>query len=255
MNDIEPAAPPSSLHPHGTVRCIACRAEIDAEALLCPVCKSYQQNWKNLLPYFGSAAGLIAIVASAITFISGNAYDWFKVATWKDAVAIAYFEYPGQSGFINTGDGAIVLSSVFVQLDPHSGRTINIPLNQQIEAGKFAVVTTQPLYIPADGIDRANWAKNPSGATSPKLLAAATAFGDSARCADFHLFNGDHLVFRVIDSLQPGRRLISAPVAAQLNFVSLHTGKQISETLKDMRLAFLFVDRKDCPEAAYGLGP
>ncbi len=252
MSATETAPDPN---PRGTVRCIACRAEIDAEARLCPVCKSYQQTWKNLLPYLGSAAGLIAIIASALTFISGSAYDWFKVATWKDDVAIAYFEYPGQSGFINTGDGAIVISSVFVQLDPASKKTINIPVNQQIEAGKFAVVTTRPLYVEADGIDRAMWAKSPTGALNKRLLDDATNYGNAGRCADYHLYNSGHLVFRVIDAIQPGRRLISAPVAAQLNFVSLHTGKQISVTLDDLRIAFLFVDRKDCPEKAYGISP
>jgi RNA polymerase subunit RPABC4/transcription elongation factor Spt4 len=255
MSATEPADPAPPLHPHGTVRCIACRAEIDAEARLCPVCKSYQQNWKNLLPYLGSAAGLIAIIASAITFISGNAYDWFKVATWKDDVAIAYFEYPGQSGFINTGDGAIVLSSVFVQFDPQSDRAINIPLHQQIEAGKFAVVSTQPLYVQADGIDHATWAKNADGTLNRKLLDDASNYANTGRCADYHLYNAEHLVFRVIDAIQRGRRLISGKVAAQLNFVSLHTGKQISRALGEMRVAFLFMDRKDCPEKAYGILP
>jgi RNA polymerase subunit RPABC4/transcription elongation factor Spt4 len=255
MSATEPAELAPPLHPHGTVRCIACRAEIDAEARLCPVCKSYQQNWKNLLPYLGSAAGLIAIIASALTFISGNAYDWFKVATWKDDVAVAYFEYPGQSGFINTGDGAIVLSSVFVQLDPKSEKAINIPINQQVESGKFAVVSTQPLYVQADGIDHASWAKSPTGALDKKLLDDATDYGDAQRCADYHLYSAEHLVFRVIDAIQPGRRLVSGSVTAQLNFVSLHSGKQISVPLRDMRVAFLFVNRKDCPEKAYGILP
>ncbi len=255
MSATEPADPAPPLHPHGTVRCIACRAEIDAEARLCPVCKSYQQNWKNLLPYLGSAAGLIAIIASALTFISGNAYDWFKVATWKDDVAVAYFEYPGQSGFINTGDGAIVLSSVFVQLDPKSEKAINIPINQQVESGKFAVVSTQPLYVQADGIDHASWAKSPTGALDKKLLDDATDYGNAQRCADYHLYSAEHLVFRVIDAIQPGRRLVSGSVTAQLNFVSLHSGKQISAPLRDMRVAFLFVNRKDCPEKAYGILP
>ncbi|MBV9656195.1 MAG: hypothetical protein JOZ42_16700 [Acetobacteraceae bacterium] len=252
MNESAPVeSPPPQVH--NTLRCIACRAEIDAEARLCPVCKSYQRNWKNVLPYFGSAAGLIAIVASALTFISGNAYNWFKAATWKDDVAIAYFEYPGQSGFINTGDGAVVLASMVVQLD--HDRVINIPMHEQIEAGKFAVVSTQPLYAQADGIDRANWAKNADGTMSKKLLDSATEYGNTARCADYHLYNAEHLVFRVIDAIQPGRRLISGTVPAQLNFVSLHTGKQISHTLPDMRVAFLFVGRKDCPEKEYGILP
>ncbi|MBV9653880.1 MAG: hypothetical protein JOZ42_04870, partial [Acetobacteraceae bacterium] len=67
MNESAPPAESPPPQVHNTLRCIACRAEIDGEARLCPVCKSYQRNWKNVLPYFGSAAGLIAIVASALT--------------------------------------------------------------------------------------------------------------------------------------------------------------------------------------------
>src|SRR5215831_16724648 len=88
-----------------TVPCIVCRSPISPLARLCPTCRSYQVRWKNDLSYFGSTAGVAAILASALAFIGGQSYQAYQLATWKDNVAPVYFEYPGDSGFINSGDG------------------------------------------------------------------------------------------------------------------------------------------------------
>ena len=96
------------------VPCISCRALISREAKLCPTCRSYQVNWKNDLAYFGSTAGFIAILASAVTFISGQLAEGWRVATWKDIIQPVYFEYPGDVALINSGDGDAVVASVDV---------------------------------------------------------------------------------------------------------------------------------------------
>ena len=108
------SAPDPPHKPEAMVPCISCRALISREAKLCPTCRSYQVNWKNDLAYFGSTAGFIAILASAVTFISGQLAEGWRVATWKDIIQPVYFEYPGDVAFINSGDGDAVVASVDV---------------------------------------------------------------------------------------------------------------------------------------------
>ena len=69
------------------------------------------------------------------------------------------------------------------------------------------------------------------------------------------MFNSGHLVFKLIDSLGGGKRLIRGEVAAQLNLVSLHSGAPFSVPLDDIRMAFLFIEgnRPGCTADAFGI--
>ena len=149
MSDATPAEPPGPdplQDPEAWAPCISCRTMIRRDASLCPTCRSYQVNWKNALSYFGPTAGFIAILASAVTFIATQAYQWYVAATWTDSVTPVYFGYPGNSGFINSGDGAVVISSMFVRWGEKPEQTINIPINKQVNKGEFVVASSQPLY-------------------------------------------------------------------------------------------------------------
>jgi hypothetical protein len=242
-------------NPEAWTPCISCRTLIRSDASLCPTCRSYQVNWKNALSYFGPTAGFIAILASAVTFIATQAYQWYVAATWTDSVAPVYFEYPGDSGFINSGDGAVVISSVFVRWGERPEQTINIPINKQVNKGEFVVASSKPLYEEAHDVNGAPWARNASGALHPRLVAEATKYAEPKRCAEYHLFNSRHLVFRLIDSLGGGKQLISGNVSAQLNMVSLHSGAPFSLKLDDVRMAFLFIEgnRPGCTADAFGV--
>ena len=166
-----------------------------------------------------------------------------------------YFEYPGDSGFINSGDGAVVISSLFVRWGEKPEETINIPINKQVNKGEFVVVSSKPLYDEPRNVNGAPWARSARPSPDPKLIAEATRYTDPNRCAEYHLFNAGHLVFRLIDTLGGGKRLISNKVMAQLNMVSLHSGAPFSLPLDDIRMGFLFIEgnRPECIPEAFGV--
>lgn len=249
------SAPDPPHKPEAMVPCISCRALISREAKLCPTCRSYQVNWKNDLAYFGSTAGFIAILASAVTFISGQLAEGWRVATWKDIIQPVYFEYPGDVAFINSGDGDAVVASVDVTWGESPRNTVNIPINKPVPKDGFVVVTLKSPFEDPLNIDNAHWAKNTTGVPSPKLFAESMRYGDRRRCAEHHFYNAGHLVFRRIDGLEPDKRLVSAPVIANLNIVSLHSGAVVTTPLQDMRVTFLFIpgNRPECTDEAFEL--
>jgi hypothetical protein len=166
-----------------------------------------------------------------------------------------YFEYPGDSGFINSGDGAVVISSLFARWGEKPEETINIPINKQVNKGEFVVVSSKPLYEEAHHVNGAPWARSTRALPDPKLIAEATHYTDPNRCAEYHLFNAGHLVFRLIDSLGGAKKLINNDVSAQLNMVSLHDGAPFSLPLDNIRMGFVFIEgnRPECTAEAFGV--
>jgi hypothetical protein len=238
-----------------TVPCIICQSPISPLARLCPTCRSYQVRWKNDLSYFGSTAGVAAILASAIAFIGGQSYQAYQLATWKDNVAPVYFEYPGDSGFINSGDGDVVIASIDITWGNAPRQTINIPLNQPVKKGEFVTLSTKSPYGEPHGIEHAAWAKNAAGQLSSRLMSEAVRYPDALRCAEQHFYNRDHLVFKRIDTMEPGKRLAGEPVSADVNFVSMHSGSVVTKPITDLRIAYLFIDgnRPECARKDFDL--
>src|SRR5262245_11077924 len=85
--------------------CINCHSEIARNARICPVCKSYQQQWRNTLTYVGGLTSFVVILASAATFIFSQYLEHSKRINWKDRVSLGYAKYPGDITLVNSGDG------------------------------------------------------------------------------------------------------------------------------------------------------
>jgi hypothetical protein len=233
----------------GSLACTSCGSPVSAGARLCPTCRQYQARWKNDFSYFASIAGFFAIAASALAFLGGGAVDLVHRAMWTDSVDSAFFEYPGTSGFTNTGDGDVILQSVFLRWTGPGGnpRTMELPLNEVLHKGEFRTITMKSQYVEPADIDAAKWARNELGLPSDALLADAEKFADATRCAVFHVFNASHLAFRFIGTLDDHSSLVTVPATADLVIYRLHSATQATIPLGPMNLAILRItDRAGC---------
>lgn len=220
--------------------CRSCGETIPRSARWCRVCKAYTKQWKNSLTYFGSVAGVFAIVASGGVFMAGQVAEWYRLATWRDRIQLVYFEYPGNSGFLNTGSGDVVLESLMITWRAEPSRPIMIPVNKPVRKGEFVTLEALSPFGKPNNENTGVWAANRTGKPTPKLLAEAIDRGKKDRCAEFHFHNEDHVVFQRIASLQPPKVLITEPADLRLNFISLYTGKPAVILAPNIQTAFLY---------------
>ena len=236
--------PDSAAQPPAERHCIACGATISARAVLCPTCRSYQRSWKNNLAYFGSTAGFLAIVFSALTFMLTRANETYHAWQWHDEISVVYFEYPGVAGFINRGDGDLYLVSADIDWDGNR-RHITVPLGITVPKGQFVSQTLAPYFPRPEAIGQGDWASGLLAGALPGLFAESSKDKDTARCAEFHFFEAPNTVFSRIDRIlqSAGTGLLTAPAAGRLNVISVHTGQLLDPppAFQDLRIAFLVV--------------
>ena len=77
-----------------TKPCAYCGSAISKRASICPVCKSYQSAFRNVLLYLAGVAGLIGLVGSAFAFIVSDIPNMSKALAWKDQVKV--WDFHGQ---------------------------------------------------------------------------------------------------------------------------------------------------------------
>ncbi len=164
--------------------CASCGSEMARSARLCHVCGSDIKQWKNSLSYFARIAGAIAIVASGAAFMAGQAAIWYDRLMWQDAVKVVFFEYPGVSGFLNTGSGDVVLESVMIERSGERN-SITIPVNLLVHKGEFVPFDAKSPFGAPKNDNAGVWAASPDGAATPKLLSQANDWGNENRCASF----------------------------------------------------------------------
>jgi hypothetical protein len=88
-------------------RCIACQSSLATGASVCPVCKSWQSRWRNALVFLGGSAGFLAILATAITYVTNTIYTaWSQ----REDAQVLQLQYPGYQIFDNAGTIPIMLS-------------------------------------------------------------------------------------------------------------------------------------------------
>ena len=222
--------------------CASCGSEMARSARLCHVCGSDIKQWKNSLSYFARIAGAIAIVASGAAFMAGQAAIWYDRLMWQDAVKVVFFEYPGVSGFLNTGSGDVVLESVMIERSGERN-SITIPVNLLVHKGEFVPFDAKSPFGTPKNDNAGVWATSPDGTATPKLLSQADDWGNENRCAEPHFHNADHVVFQRIAALKLPSKLITEAASAHLNFISLHTGQPSSLEVPHFQTAFLYFPR------------
>jgi hypothetical protein len=233
------------VNPPAQQECPSCGSPISPRARLCPVCRQYRREWKNWLSFYGSGAGVAAIVASAATFLFSEFVRLHALFDGHDAIRTISFEYPGDLDFVNTGDHDLVIQSLSVDwtIPGVTTRPLQLPVNQLIKPGEFKPFHLNPFYVEPVGINTANWVY---GKPTQALLRDAFDIGNPKRCSVFHIYNTDHAMFEIIDGLasQPGMHLATWPADVKLIVYHTHSGAVEQEQIAGgVRTAFLAIDR------------
>ena len=116
--------------------CIACGANIPAKASICSVCKSYQASWKNIIQYFSGIAALIALAASLITWLLGNARP---LVFPRDDVTIMAASTQTQVVLANRGDRDVFVAHLIFTMPGrnHDWIAPRISINEKLAPGEF----------------------------------------------------------------------------------------------------------------------
>jgi len=119
-----------------TQECIACKQQIPKGASLCPVCKSYQRNWKNHLQYTAGVAALVVLMISASTWLWGNAR---KLLLYRDDVRVISASTLDSAVVVNRGDGDVFVSHLLFTMPGRSSdwTAPRLIFDEKLAAGQF----------------------------------------------------------------------------------------------------------------------
>ena len=218
--------------PPGEEECPSCGRPMSPRARLCPTCNSHRQQWKNWLSFYAGATGWLAIIVSAVTFVSDVGPRVWNSLFRPDALKPVYFEYPGQSAFVNTGAHDIVLMSIALNIP---GKPIELPIGELVKPGEIKVIKLNSQYPEPKNIDSAPWVR---GNVVLQDLDALD-IGKPERCSVFHVYDTNNPFFQLLDRLDP-RPLTTFPVEALLH--EYHTSSEVSTDAKmEIRMAIIAI--------------
>ena len=231
----------SATIPPAEEECPSCGRPMSVRARLCPTCRSYRQQWKNWLLYYGSATGVIAIVISAVTFVSDAGPRVWASIFGRDSIETVYFEYPGNSAFLNTGARDVVITSVSLDWRArHIERRIDLRIGKLVKPGEVLFIDIPSQYEEPKDINVAQWVR---GDAASSLINEAFDISEPKSCAVFHVYNDEHPTFRLIDTLHPERPLAVIPAEAFLNIYHISTKTTELTPMGQAKTAFLATNR------------
>ncbi len=234
----------------GEQECPNCGRPMSPRARLCPTCRAYRQQWKNWLAFYGSATGVIAIVVSAITFVSDVGPRVWASAFRPDAITTIYFEYPGKSAFVNSGAHDIVIQSISLKWSiPGAGdRPIDLPIGKLVKPGEILFNDVPPQSAEPERIDGAPWVR---GNGPPPIAQIRDAFniGSPDRCTVFHVYNAGHPFFQFLNNLYPSPL---STLSAQAFIQEYHTSTATTTTEPMGQINTAFIAISGCVPPASG---
>ena len=152
-----------------------------AGATICPTCKSWQSRWKNYLVFLGGSAGVLALLATAVTYIANTVYT---AVSQRDDAEVLQLQYPGYQIFDNSGTVPILVSHI--EFYWHGGNT-TVVVGQQL--------APKQMYYKANDLDKlkaaypsAGLVANASG-DGTALLPKATPFPFMNKCYSMVFFS------------------------------------------------------------------
>jgi hypothetical protein len=223
--------------------CRTCGSAMNPTARLCPTCKAYRQEWRNHLSFWGSVTGVGVVIISALAFIIGEVPKLWVLLFGTDSVQTAYFEYPGVSGFVNTGDGEIVIQSASVTWAPSDPAKppLEIPINEIVAPGEFKIKEVKSLYTEPDAINGAKWVYRDQPNVVKVVAKDAFDIANPKRCSVFHVYDGENKGFRVIDKLGHSSRLATVETDTYIELTVFHLSSKRTtlEPIPHARTAFL----------------
>ena len=140
------------------MNCIACKSQISNDASLCPICSTYQKQWRNWLPYIGGAVALLTFVLSAAAYMSTTMIKVFKELTWRDEVQIVSFNSNGSSTILNSGYGQVFLLRFLFESTEISYQGSN-QINKKLNKNEFLTINKQKKGQVISGVSDSEWEK------------------------------------------------------------------------------------------------
>ena len=124
-------------------KCINCASDLSLGAKICPICKSYQTQWRNNLAYLASIASVLALLASATAYIWSKSIEIAEnYSQNEEDITIVYIAgMPVKGVFINPSKADIFITSIDVE---HSYGSYTLPVYTQINPGKSAILHPPP---------------------------------------------------------------------------------------------------------------
>jgi hypothetical protein len=216
-----------------TKPCAYCGSSISVRASLCPVCKSYQSSWRNVVIYIAGIAGLIGLLGSAAVYIISEVPNISKVLMWHDQIKLWEFSaryHPNFSlNLSNVGDGPIIVSTILIYWDRG---------NAQYPVGKL-VLPTGSLIIPAKIDPRHDYyvdVADKSGTPNSTVIShSSIAFEDPnlpSPCFMMIFYNEDNVAISRMQNAYGLQKLklVEEPVQGLVVYYSIHDKKEVKTT-------------------------
>lgn len=224
--------------------CIACGSPIAVRASICPTCKSWQSHWKNYLVFLGGSAGVLALLATAVTYIANTIYT---ALSQRDDAQVLQLQYPGYQIFDNSGTVPILLSHLELYWP---GGSTTVIVGQQL--------APKQMYYKADDLDKlrssyplAAFVVNASG-DGTALLPKAAAFPYTDKCYSLVFFSmGTPEMAELQRYFAPGKvKLATVKLDAAYLFYYATNNAALRWRQFPALAAFLDLKKKECIKPA-----
>lgn len=116
--------------------CVACKSGISPGASICPICKSYQKQWKNILQYVAGIVTLFVLTLSASAWLVGKIHKAFFI---RDNVQVVGADTLGSAVVVNRGETDVFVSHLLMWMPGRKSDWLapDIPIMETIAPGHF----------------------------------------------------------------------------------------------------------------------
>lgn len=226
--------------------CIACGSPIAARASVCPVCKSWQSRWKNYLVLFGGSAGVLALLATAGTYIGNTIYT---AASQRHDALVLQLQYPGYQVFDNSGTVPILLSHLDLRWRD-GGRAIygigqQLPPQQMYYKTDHLVEKLKACY-PSAGL----FANRSGDGTALLSEASPFPYTDKRYSLMFFSKNSPELTYLESYFAQGKKKLVEATINEAYVYYYSNNNTDLHRREFPAVAAFLELKKKECAKPA-----
>ncbi len=212
-------------------RCIACRSPLEIDATICPVCKSQQAAWRNTATFFAGLVGLLALLASAATYVVTSVAEFRKEVSWKDDIAVVHFASNGNTLIANIGSGEVFVTLIEVYFGNSSRHFV---IDTHVPQQKLVSVDTRTNK----GESTDGWAV--AAAATPTTPADYRLTKQSGCIRDLFMSSDHPHLQRIISHYKP-RIVVTSEVTAMALFVA---GKSGSVMCKNFSAQWLLAEHQ-----------
>jgi hypothetical protein len=190
---------------------------------------------RNWVIFLGAAAGLIALLVSAISFAIDRGMSLYQSAYWRDRVTVNYL-HTFSSGktsvtISNTGSGPVFLSEITI--DFGIGGNASFPLAKSLSKGDFFAETVPDMDDEFVGL--AGYVANTDGKPSLQMMGTANVWVKRPQqpppCFALHFIDTDAQDIKRMNRSYGVKKLklVTSDVIAKIIYIDASTGKRIDQ--------------------------